>query len=98
MVFDNVIYNTSDALFLKYHLAQKGVLGKMSQSDSAFREKDVVSYKYNGMKGTITSVVQEGLYEISFSSQNREGEKIVATMTANEIELISGGSRTAVAV
>lgn len=62
----------------------------MSQSIAPFHEGDTVSYKYNGMRGEISSVLESGCLVVVFPSQNRLGSTITVTLSANEVELIAG--------
>lgn len=63
----------------------------MSQSSTApFQEGDIISYKYNGMQGKITSVLAGGTLVASFPSQNRTGDSITVTLSESQVELIAG--------
>jgi hypothetical protein len=65
----------------------------MSDSTASFRQRDIVSYKYNGLQGEVTAVEDNGYLEVTFPSQNRLGGTIVVTLAQSEVELISGAKK-----
>lgn len=66
-------------------------------SSSAFRPGDIVSYKYNGLRGTVLGATDNHV-EVVFASQNSRDGKITATLSHEEIELVSGGVTAALPV
>jgi uncharacterized protein YkvS len=66
----------------------------MSQLNASYRVGDVVSYKYNGMRGTVTAVQNSGNLDVLFPSQNNRDLKISVSLTENEVELIAGAPKS----
>ena len=66
----------------------------MSQVSDSYRIGDIVSYKYNGMRGEVTSVEANGNLGVSFPSQNNRDITIDVTLSQSEFELIAGGSHS----
>lgn len=65
----------------------------MSQSIAPFHAGDIVTYKYNGMRGEVTNVIDGGGLVIAFPSQNRRGDTITVTLSSTQVELVAGSSK-----
>lgn len=65
----------------------------MSQSIAPFHAGDTVAYKYNGMCGEVTTVLEGGGLTVLFPSQNHLGGTITVTLSPNQVELVAGSKR-----